>query len=159
MNGTPRLRSAFPTTPQTTGGNRAAQNGVRSPGAKTGAPLPSISSLTPSKDPSAPVIPVETIDAATQRLYAAAIYAALWAWRWHDFWHLMQDDTESLWQFMKWVAIDASFLYGLPQFRIPWLEWSPTVITVLFMAHAVVDGMLMFRIGVGGFLRKHCIVR
>lgn len=60
----------------------------------------------------------------------------------------MVDDTESFWLFMKWIAIDGIFLFGLPALRIPWLEWSSAAMTILFLAHALVDGMLMFKIGV-----------
>lgn len=49
---------------------------------------------------------------------------------------------------MKWMLIDAVFLFGLPALRIPWLEWSTTVMLFLYMAHVLLDGMLMFRIGV-----------
>lgn len=55
-------------------------------------------------------------------------------------------DEQSLWLFMKWVAIDGVFLFGLPGLRIPWLEWSPSTMTLLFCLHAFLDGMLMFRI-------------
>ncbi|KAI7246129.1 hypothetical protein KC335_g19581, partial [Hortaea werneckii] len=62
----------------------------------------------------------------------------------------MLNDTEeqSLWLFMKWIAIDGTFLFGLPNFRIPWLEWSSATMTLLFLGHAVLDGMMMFRIGI-----------
>ena len=59
---------------------------------------------------------------------------------------LVQDDTESLWQFLKWVFIDAAFIYGVPALRIPWLEWSSTMTTILFSVHALLNGMLMFKI-------------
>lgn len=49
---------------------------------------------------------------------------------------------------MKWVAIDGVFLFGLPSLRIPWLEWSTATMTMIFLAHAITDWMLMFRIGI-----------
>lgn len=59
---------------------------------------------------------------------------------------LQESEEQSLWLFMKWVAMDGIFLFGLPSMRIPWLEWSPATMTLLFLAHAFADGMLMFRI-------------
>ena len=62
-------------------------------------------------------------------------------------WKALDDSEEqSLWLFMKWVAIDGIFLFGLPRLRIPWLEWSASTMMLLFFSHAVADGMLMFRI-------------
>ena len=58
----------------------------------------------------------------------------------------MDAEEQSLWLFMKWVAIDGVFLFGLPGLRIPWLEWSSATMTLIFLAHALADGMLMFRI-------------
>ena len=59
---------------------------------------------------------------------------------------LNESDEQSLWLFMKWVAIDGVFLFGLPSMRIPWMEWSSTTMLILFMGHALADAMLMFRI-------------
>ena len=59
---------------------------------------------------------------------------------------LNESDEQSLWLFMKWVAIDGVFLFGLPSMRIPWMEWSSSTMLVLFMVHAFADAMLMFRI-------------
>lgn len=77
-----------------------------------------------------------------------SFYIGLWAWRLYDFYNLVVDDTESLWLFMKWLTIDGIFLFGLPALRIPWLEWGSAVMAVLFMMHALLDGMLMFKIGI-----------
>ncbi|KAI9844486.1 MAG: hypothetical protein M1837_005569 [Sclerophora amabilis] len=98
------------------------------------------------EDPNAPVIPFDLVDAPTQRLYAVAIYIGLNAWRFYDYFKLIQDDADSLWLFLKWAAIDGVFIYGLPGMKIPWMEWSNVTITVLFLLHAFVDGILMFRI-------------
>ena len=142
MNGTPRLRSAFPRTPQT---NRR-QDGAPSSNTKPTSALPDIVSLKTFTQNGGPLVPFDTIDAPQQRLYVVAFYIALFAWRLYDFHYLQEEDTESLWMFMKWVAIDGVFLFGLPELRIPWLEWSSTTMTVLFLAHALFDGVLMFRI-------------
>ncbi|KAF2100000.1 hypothetical protein NA57DRAFT_38409 [Rhizodiscina lignyota] len=153
MNGTPRLRSAFPDTPQTDRRRSPANSrygaSPATPGSASranGTPLPPVPSSRPES--SAPLIPFDTIDAASQRLYVATFYIGLWAWRLYDFYNLLIDDTESLWLFMKWIAIDGIFLFGLPALRIPWLEWSSAAMTILFLAHALLDGMLMFKIGI-----------
>lgn len=70
----------------------------------------------------------------------------------------MEDDTESFWLFIKWVAIDIVFMFGLPELRIPWLEWSSTAITVPFLLHAVLNGMLMFRIPVSSTSKAFSLV-
>ncbi|KAF1984113.1 nucleoporin Pom152 [Aulographum hederae CBS 113979] len=139
MNGTPRLRSAYPPTPQT---NRRDPSAI-SPLRKA---APPVRPLENNPEQESPVIPFDVVDPATQRRLAAAAYAALWAWRFMDFWSLLEDDTEAFWQFMKWVLIDLMFMFGLPALRIPWLEWSQPVMWSLFLAHAVLDGMLMFQI-------------
>ncbi|KAK5163079.1 hypothetical protein LTR04_002770 [Oleoguttula sp. CCFEE 6159] len=142
MSGTPRLRSAFPSTPQT--GNRQHATSPRF--SNSNSSLPDVAGLTSLQEPNAPLIPFETIDAPSQRLYVAAFYVALVAWHCFDLWHLFEEDTESLWLFMKWIAIDGIFLFGLPALRIPWLEWSSTTTTILFLVHALTDGIMMFRI-------------
>lgn len=98
------------------------------------------------QDPDPPFIPFETIDAPSQRLYVAAFYLALWLWRFYDFSLLQQEQEESFWLFLKWISIDGAFLFGLPSLRIPWLEWTGFTMTILFFAHGILDGMLMFRI-------------
>jgi nucleoporin POM152 len=92
------------------------------------------------------VISPELISPAQQRLGVVLLYIGLLIWRFRDFWILVEDETESLWQFLKWVFIDAAFIYGVPAMRVPWLEWSSTTTTVLFSVHALLNGMLMFRI-------------
>ena len=59
---------------------------------------------------------------------------------------LNESEEQSLWLFMKWVAIDGVFLFGLPSMRIPWMEWSSTTMLMLFMVHAFADAMLMFQL-------------
>ncbi|KAF2768976.1 hypothetical protein EJ03DRAFT_327756 [Teratosphaeria nubilosa] len=152
MEGTPRLKSAFPATPQT-----SRRGGGGGGGAYPASPvkqrrsehLPEIPALQPTAapaPPSEPVIPESVIDAPSQRLYAVTLFVALWAWKVYDFAYLQELDDQSLWLFMKWVALDGVFLFGLPGMRIPWLEWSSVTMTLLFMGHALADGMMMFRI-------------
>lgn len=142
MNGTPRLRSAYPGTPQSRPDSGARNASL--PGIHVGAmPL-----ATQGNDPNAPVIPFDVVDAPSQRLYIAAFYVGLTAWRLYDYSGLVSDQTDSLWLFMKWVAIDGVFLYGLPGLKVPWLEWSSSTMTMLFLLHAMLNGMLMFRIPV-----------
>ncbi|KAB8532592.1 hypothetical protein FH972_025537 [Carpinus fangiana] len=147
MNGTPRMRSAFPQTPPSN--LRRRQNGVTSPGSdRVGSPkLPDVRTLQSSKstqDP--PWIPFETVDAPSQRAYAFGIYICLFVYRLYDWYVLNVDETESLYLFLKWIAIDGAFLFGLPSFHIPWLEWSSATIMILFFIHTVFDAVLMFRI-------------
>jgi nucleoporin POM152 len=153
MNGTPRLRSAFPSTPQTLNGQRRFGSPASSPGSKgIGAqklpPVASLQKKAPPEPPSQPLIPEDTIDAATQRLFVVSCYACLWAYRLYDFYGLITNSSsESLWLFMKWVGIDGAVLFGLPALRIPWLEWSAPVVTMLFLIHVLANGMLMFKVG------------
>ena len=96
---------------------------------------------------SGPLIPTDWIDAPSQRFYAFALYLALMSWRIYD-WNTLQDSEEqSLWLFMKWLFIDGTFMFGLPSLRIPWLEWEPQTMLGLFLVHAIMDGMLMFQVG------------
>ncbi|KAL8711117.1 MAG: hypothetical protein Q9220_004498 [cf. Caloplaca sp. 1 TL-2023] len=143
MNGTPRLRSAYPSTPRS---DRKYDDGH---GATTGlsslyVPLPTLSSQEP--DSQAPVIPFSLVDAPSQRLSVVFFYLGLTIWRLYDYSGLVSDGTDSLWLFMKWIAIDSTFLYGLPGLKIPWLQWSSTSMTIFFVFHALVDAILMFRI-------------
>jgi nucleoporin POM152 len=97
---------------------------------------------------SGPLIPTDWIDAPSQRFYAFALYLALMSWRAYD-WNTLQDSEEqSLWLFMKWLFIDGTFLFGLPSMRIPWLEWQSQTTLLMFLAHAAIDAMLMFQIGI-----------
>ena len=70
------------------------------------------------------------------------------AWRLYDWYNLTVDEAESLWKFMMWDVLDLIFLFGLPLFQIPWLEWSNMTSGVLFLLHMGLNAMLMFRIGV-----------
>lgn len=142
---TPRLRSAFPSTTgsDTKGGSQnVTESGAQGPSS----PLPKMAK--PSTDANAPMIPSSVLDAPTQRLYILGFYVAFTSWRVYDYFKLVSDDTDSLWLFMKWVAMDSVFLYGLPGLRVPWLQWSSSTMTLLFVLHAVINALLMFRIPV-----------
>ncbi|KAI9788707.1 MAG: hypothetical protein M1835_002139 [Candelina submexicana] len=142
MNSTPRLRSAYPTTPQTSQ-KSPYQNGAPSSG-HNAASNPQALSNSSSDDNGASLLP--WIDAPTQRFYALAFYFGLNAWRFYDYYTLVANDVDSFWCFMKWVAMDGVFLFGLPGLRIPWLEWPFSTILAIFLSHALVNGLLMFRI-------------
>lgn len=119
---------------------------------KTGVVIPPLTNImapvNPSNKPDEPVIPLSILDAPSQRAYALVVYAILFAWRLYDYSILIKDDADSLFYFMKWATIDGLFIYGLPALRIPWLEWSGTTAMVLFMLHAVLDWLMMFRVSV-----------
>ncbi|KAK3376005.1 hypothetical protein B0T24DRAFT_617752 [Lasiosphaeria ovina] len=100
----------------------------------------------PSGNP-APLIPLNVLDAPTQRLYAFAIYAGLLAWKLYDWTRIVEEDAESFWLLLKWVAIDFVVLFGLPELRIPWLELSQPFVVVVFFCHVVFDWVLMFNFG------------
>ncbi|KAE8148813.1 hypothetical protein BDV25DRAFT_141408 [Aspergillus avenaceus] len=146
MNGTPRLRSAFPQTPQTVQRSRDLYVTPSGPRSRDAGPQRS-----PTKAPSAvqdvrsPLIPTGIIDAPSQRLYVAAFYIALNAWRFYESWK-PSDDLDATWLFLKWACIDGVFLFGLQALRIPWLEWAfPTTLAV-FLIHVVGNVFIMFRI-------------
>lgn len=145
MSGTPRLRSAYPSTPN------SRQRLKDTYGDGTGAPGPQVPLQVlsgPPQDPQAPLVPFSLVDAPSQRLYITFFYLGLTVWRLCDYQRLVSDDIDSLWLFMKWVAIDSVFLYGLPGLKVPWLQWSATTMTILFAVHALADAVLMFRIPV-----------
>jgi nucleoporin POM152 len=143
MNGTPRLRSAFPSTPSS---RRKARDhdASMSEVPKTSVALPNLTAST--SDASAPLVPFRVVDAPSQRLYITLFYLGLTIWRLYDFSRLVE--TDSLWLFMKWVVIDSAFLYGLPALRVPWMQWSSSTITILFLIHGALNAILMFGISV-----------
>ncbi|KAL4805253.1 hypothetical protein BDV18DRAFT_140519 [Aspergillus unguis] len=141
MSDTPRLRSAFPSTPQ--------RDYNRSPSRLVPRNVPPSKPLskTPSanQDESSSLVSSRVVDPPTQRLYVAAVYIALNAWRFYEAW-TASDDLDSTWLFLKWASIDGVFLFGLQALRIPWLEWAfPTTLAV-FLVHVVFNVFLMFRI-------------
>jgi nucleoporin POM152 len=143
MNGTPRLRSAYPLSPQGPIGHDGRPLGDRRDASPS-----RIYEAKPAPDPNAPLIPFELIDAPTQRLYVIAFYGLLGAWRLWDFWHLESDGPNTLWKFLWWVAIDVVMLFSLPSFKIPWLEWSFSTTLAAILLHIILDAFLMFQIPV-----------
>ncbi|KAL6721098.1 hypothetical protein ACLMJK_000198 [Lecanora helva] len=140
MNGTPRLRSAYPSTPKPE--QKQGEHHGSFPEPQKIRPPAHSASLDASK----PMVPFSVIDAPTQRLYVLIFYACLNIWRISDYFGLVSDETESLWLFMKWLAIDSVFLYGLPELEIPWLKWSSFVTALLVILHTFLNAFLMFRI-------------
>ncbi|KIX01137.1 uncharacterized protein Z518_10203 [Rhinocladiella mackenziei CBS 650.93] len=154
MNETPRLRSAFPSTPQAEHRFRNTHDSNGRP--ILGSPRTSFSQrpspiTRPAKVPAdatsngAPVIPTEIVDAPSQRLYILTFYVGLTAWRLYNSYNV-ENDLDSTWLFLKWVGIDAAFFVALPAFRIPWLEWSFATTLTLWLLHAVANVFLMYRI-------------
>lgn len=150
MSGTPRMRSGFPSTPDNTQRNARPRGTPPPAGRILKSALPSLPTGAPAlASTDAPLIPVELIDAPSQRLYVTAFYGLLLVWRLYDWWTLIEDESESFLLFMKWVLIDGMFVYWIPKLRIPWLEWSDTAAHVAFFLHAGLNAMLMFRVPVG----------
>jgi len=148
MSGTPRLRSSYPSTP---GSGQRSSEPQRSPQdpPRVRSPLPNLpETSTPLAVSNSPLIPVDLIDAPSQRAYTALVYSLLWVWCLYDWSKLLEEDTRSIGLFIKWICIYAGFLYGVPQLRVPWLEWSATTTNLAFGLHAALIGMLMFRVPV-----------
>lgn len=142
MNGTPRLRSAFPQTPQTT--RRIAKDRESQSISKLRLEeLKSPAKTVHSSD--APLIPFELVDAPSQRLYVVAFYVAINTWKFYESWDT-SDDLDSTWLFLKWLSIDGIFLFGLQALRIPWLEWAFPTTLAIFLLHIVGNIFWMFRI-------------
>ena len=144
---------AFPQTPVATARQRRAamadDDTPEPPRRSTTTNLP----VAPQEHPTpaattAPLIPLTVIDAPTQRFYALAIYIALFAWKFYDWAGVVEENAESFWLFLKWIAIDCVVLFGLPELRIPWLELSQPFVVALFFLHAIFDWMLMFNVAV-----------
>lgn len=155
MSGTPRLRSAFPATPRTEPRFSAfnprqsyptpssqASSARPSPNVKAPAPARPVATSSASNET---LIPLDVLDAPTQRLYVVSFYLALTAWRFYNYWHIT-DDLDSTWLFLKWLGIDAAFFVGLPAFRIPWLEWSFPTTLAIWLCHAIMNAFLMYQI-------------
>lgn len=163
---TPRLPSAFPTTspnrfraparpsrqaspPRTSLSSTATATATASISTSTSAvkPAPTIPSarLHPIKSEDVgPLIPHEILDAPTQRLYAAAIFGILQAWKLYDLHRLYSDDDhiDTLWFCMKWWCLDVGYFWGLPSFRIDWLRWNRTTV-LYFIAFAVIVDLFL----------------
>jgi nucleoporin POM152 len=157
MNGTPRLRvGQFPSTPQTAPGQQptftsSASSAIPTP-QRPKNKLPSIQKLRnfpPPESPQEPLISLDFIDAATQRIFVVSFYALLWAYRIYDFYTLVSGgNDEQLWLFLKWVLMDGIFLFAIPSLRIPWLEPSSPALVVMFLGHVLINGMMMFQVSV-----------
>ena len=156
MNETPRLRSAFPSTPNTGFRNRAPSNHNRKSYAsqQDSSPSDQTSPLTKpirilaahSKKPEERLIPFDVVDAPTQRFYVVAVYALLWAWRLYDGYNI-SGDIDSSWYLVKWTfAIDAAFFIILSWLQIPWLEFSMTTSFALWFIHGIANVFIMFKI-------------
>lgn len=155
MSETPRLRSAFPTTPRTDRSDPRLRSNVRQsypPSSRPSSARPSSLTVTkPSQSATAqnhdaaPLISLDVLDAPTQRFYAAACYAGLMAWRTYNSIYI-NDDLDSTWLFLKWVGIDAAFFVALPAFRIPWLQFSFIATLTLWLLHFVLNLFLMYKI-------------
>lgn len=163
MNETPRQRTGgFPLTPgasSTARGPQKRQAPLSPPDSsplsssqasdrKGASPLPLAPESAPRTSPSEPVIPLTLLDGPQQRFYAAAVYLGLWAWKLYDYVQLVEDETSSVWLFLKWVSLDMFFLFGLPELRIPWLELSSSTVWATWAFHSFVNWLLMFNIGV-----------
>lgn len=148
MSETPRLRSAFPQTPQASHKTRHPYaTPLRRKTPDVGPPKTPSAALHKPQDASAPLIPVQLVDAPSQRLYIMAAYVALNTWRIYES-LAASDDLDSTWLFLKWVSVDGVFLFGLQALRIPWLEWAFPTTLALFLLHVVGNIFLMFRIPV-----------
>jgi nucleoporin POM152 len=95
-----------------------------------------------------PVIPLEAVDAPTQRLYAVGLFVLLQAWKFYDIARLYATDGDSiseLWFCLKWLIIDGCFFWFLPLLRIPWLTFTPnfTLCTIAFLS--VLDILLSLK--------------
>ncbi|KAG8529258.1 uncharacterized protein KY384_005893 [Bacidia gigantensis] len=95
-----------------------------------------------------PAIPFTVVDAPSQRFYVSIIYALMMGWRLYDYASLWSGNEDGFWLFTKWVGIDTAFLYALSNLRIPWLEWSSSTFTVLFVVHGILNWVLMFRVSI-----------
>lgn len=144
------MRSAYPSTPKSTqrtpDSKDAFQDASR---VRSSLPnLPDATTTASAPTSSTPVIPVNLVDAPTQRMCVFAIYGILFSLRVYDWWTLVQEETASLGYFVKWFVLDGIFLYGMPLMRIPWLEWSETTSSMAWILHAGMNAMLMFRVPV-----------
>ncbi|ERF71398.1 hypothetical protein EPUS_07426 [Endocarpon pusillum Z07020] len=156
MNETPRLRSAYPPTPPSDPRPQILRDGLRksfgSPNspAFTNARRPSPQVKQPIGQTNAPakdatLIPLNVVDAPSQRAYVAGLYLALLAWKLSNYWQIF-DELDSTWCFLKWNVIDMLFLFGLPALHIPWLEWSFFTTLTVYLVHLIANAFLMFRI-------------
>lgn len=135
MNGTPRLRSAFPASP--------VKYQPRRPEVKDG---PRSTAAEDTGDAGPSVIAEDIIDHGTQRIYVFAVYGLLSAWRLYDCYCLAVADEplSPLWSFSKFAVLDAIFIWGLPELRIPLLQWSTPTAILLYLLHLLLNALLCF---------------
>jgi hypothetical protein len=147
MSGTPRLRSSYPTTPTS---DQKTYDIRKSSPSRPRTSLPNLPDNGPATavPGSGPLVPVHLVEAPTQRFYIALIYGLLVMWLLYDWVKLVEDETQSIGLFFKWTCIFAILSYGVPQLRIPWLEWSYTMSNAFFLLHSGLAFMLMFRVPV-----------
>lgn len=141
MNDTPRLGSAWPSTP--TSSDRLPLRVAASDGHVGISPQSAQATLDKG-----PAIPPKLLAAPSQRLCVCLSYLALTIWRVYDYLTLPPDGIDGFWFFTKWVGVDTAFLYGLCALNIPWIQWSSPAFTVVFISHAIVNWWLMFQIPV-----------
>lgn len=148
MNGTPRLRSSYPSTPGS--GQRTYDIRNTPPAPRPRTSLPNVPNAAPATAApgSGPLVSVHLVEAPTQRFYIALIYGLLVVWCLYDWLKLVEEETQSIWLFFKWTCTYALLSYGIPLLRIPWLEWSYSMSNFSFLAHASITFILMFRIPV-----------
>ncbi|EMR63472.1 putative nucleoporin pom152 protein [Eutypa lata UCREL1] len=146
MNGTPRVNAGgFPRTP----GTVAPQQPDQQQQPRTRNPLPQAPENVGQAGPATqPVIPLNIVDAPSQRLYAFAIYVGLFAWRFYDWVQMLEDNGSSFYFFTKWIFFDFVYLFTLPSLRIPWLELSNPAVLSIFSVHFLFNWLLMFNIPV-----------
>ncbi|KAL5332647.1 hypothetical protein BJX70DRAFT_112434 [Aspergillus crustosus] len=144
MSDTPRLRSAFPQTPQKTREFNISPSRPKTREVPSSRALPS-KTTSPTHNGHSSLIPTRIVDPPTQRSYVVAVYIFLNAWRFYEG-YTASDDLDSTWLFLKWASIDGVFLFGLQALRIPWLEWAFPTTLALFLVHVAFNIFLMFRI-------------
>ncbi|KAI0157076.1 hypothetical protein GGR52DRAFT_577078 [Hypoxylon sp. FL1284] len=142
---TPRVGAGgYPQTPAA-----AKHNPNPNPNGRPSLPTaPDPENRTNSAPLSAPVIPLNVVDAPTQRFYVCAIWVALVGWRFYDWIQVLEDNGGSFYFFCKWVFFDFLFWFSLPSLRIPWLELSSSTVSMVFFGHFVWNWLLMFNIPV-----------
>lgn len=156
MNATPRMRAGgFPATPGTAAprarSGDAFNSTPRDPPkqqrpAKPSLPVAPENTAAPVPERE-PLIPLNIVDGPSQRFYAFAIYAALFAWRLYDWLQVVTTGTGSFTSFTKWVGIDFVYLFvALPTLRIPWLDLSQPVVITMFVVQFILNWLLMFNI-------------
>lgn len=71
------------------------------------------------------LIPERIADPPTQRFYATSLFILLQALKFHDYIQLYGAPASAETTFaVKWIAIDATFLFLIPKLKIPWLSFG-----------------------------------